>query len=177
MAKKSKILIVDGYNVLRTQERYSRFSQPDWIDNPYNHARDSLINDILTFMDSATYGVLVFDGARNDFSEGLPKNLGSLDIIFSKFGVDADQVVIDTASKHRNDGVSITVVTSDETVQNSVMGKGVVRMSARDFVREIEQCDSEVSEISEVHSSVRATVKSSIDSETLAKLIALRDGK
>ena len=176
MASTKKILIVDGYNVLRTQERYSHISQPDWTDNPFNHARDCLINDIMKFMDSQTRGIVVFDGARNAFSEGLPKHLGPLEIIFSKRGVDADQVVIDRASSYKNNGYAVTVVTSDAEVQNSVMGRGVVRMSARDFVREIREIDSQVEESSKVTFECRATVKNSIDEETLSKLLEIRDG-
>ncbi len=175
MSTIKKILIVDGYNVLRTQERYSNIVQPDWIDNPYNHARDSLINDIMTYMDSSTHGVLVFDGAKNDFSEGLPKKLGSLEIIFSRFGVDADQVVIDVASKYKAQEVAITVVSSDADVQNSVMGRGVVRMSARDFVREVEEVTNDVESSCNTGQIAHATVKNSIKKDVLAKLIELRD--
>ena len=44
--KRNKLLIVDGYNVLRSGERYktSAFG-PDYTDDAFNTARERLINE------------------------------------------------------------------------------------------------------------------------------------
>ena len=51
MAKqRRKLLIVDGYNVLRSGSRYRHLRDagpnPDYADDAFNRAREALVNDV-----------------------------------------------------------------------------------------------------------------------------------
>ena len=175
MASKASVLIVDGYNILRTSSRYSHIEMPDWIDNHFNHARDALLKDVMTFASSDMDTTVVFDGTKNVFSDGSTKKVGNINVVFSKNGFDADQVVVDLAQKARSEGKKVTVISSDANVQNSCMGGGTIRMSSRDFTLELESCEKQVSEVSEQERSSGSCIKNSIPADTLKKLIAIRD--
>ena len=82
--KRNKLLIVDGYNVLRSGERYktSAFG-PDYTDDAFNTARERLINDVVNFAGRDWRAIIVFDGAKNEFSTGETQTIGSVRIMFS----------------------------------------------------------------------------------------------
>ena len=177
MKSRREILIVDGYNVLRCGSGYSHLKTPDWTDDYFNFARDTLINDVAFFCGSKMDATVVFDATDNRLSQGNRTKVGGVDIIFSKTGMDADQTIINLAVKAREKGASVTVVSSDASVQNSVMGHGVARMSANDFCKECkgereEQASDEIE-----HTKATSTVKSRVDASSLEKLLAIRDGK
>lgn len=65
------------------------------------------------------------------------------------------------------------MVTSDGTIQATVMGKGVARISARMFVEELRHVDEDVREAEEAPQ-VKMTLGSRLSPETLAKLKAFR---
>lgn len=175
---KQKIYIVDGYNVIRAGNLYSSADCSDWSDDFFNSARDKLINDVASFVDSNSQAYVIFDGKGNEFSNGQTKKVGRVNVIFSKFGTDADSEIIRLAIKHRGNGVAVFVVTSDASIQFSTMGEGVRRMSALDFCREIVSesriSNSDNSTPRPVHSNQLGRM---IDPETLDRLIAIRDGK
>ena len=71
MAKqRRKILIIDGYNVLRSGSRYKQIAGPDYTDDAFNRARETLINDVVGYAGHEWGAVIVFDGAKNGFSTG-----------------------------------------------------------------------------------------------------------
>ena len=50
MAKqRKKLLIVDGYNVLRSGSRYRNAPDEDYTDDTFNAAREMLINDVVNY--------------------------------------------------------------------------------------------------------------------------------
>ena len=61
MAKqRKKILLVDGYNVLRSGSRYQEaFAHPDYTDDAFNTARERLINDVINFAGREYKAVIV----------------------------------------------------------------------------------------------------------------------
>ena len=65
------------------------------------------------------------------------------------------------------------MVTSDGTIQATVMGKGVTRISSRMLVDEIQQIDRDVAEAEEAPQ-IKMTLGSRLSPESLAKLKALR---
>lgn len=58
--KRMKILIVDGYNVLRSGSRYrSMRHAPDYTFEKYNQVREALISDVAAFAGSEYRSVTV----------------------------------------------------------------------------------------------------------------------
>lgn len=178
MAKqRKKLLIVDGYNVLRSGSRYKRITSPDYTDDTFNTARERLINDVVNYAGRDYKAVIVFDGGSNQFSQGALERLGDVQIMFSRAGETADKVIEKLAFDARERMIETLVVTSDATVQDTVFGGGVDRMSAEGFSSEVGMYYDEARLDETPKVSKKATVASRIPADTLAKLKALRDGK
>ena len=169
MAKqRKKLLIVDGYNVLRSGSRYRDIAGPDYTDDSFNTAREALVNDVIGYAGRDWRAIIVFDGGRNEFSTGEAESVGGVRIMFSPSGQSADKVIEKLAHDARERQVETLVVTSDATVQDTVFGGGVDRMSADGFSHEVRL--DETPKVAE-----KNTVAARIDADTLAKLKALRD--
>ena len=92
MAKqRTKLLIVDGCNVLRSGSRYRRAPDEDYTDDTFNAAREKLINDVVNYAGRDYKAVIVFDGAKNEFSNGEAEKIGGVRIVFSPAGQSADR--------------------------------------------------------------------------------------
>ena len=67
---RKKLLIVDGYNVLRSGSRYrwQPRADEDYTDDFFNTARERLINDVVNFAGRDMGAVIVFDAGDNELS-------------------------------------------------------------------------------------------------------------
>ena len=173
-----RILIVDGFNVIRSGSRYRNVKgpNPDYDHDWYNRAREMLINDVVNYAGREYRATVVFDGGGNVESTGEATSVGGVTVVFSPAGSPADKVIEKLAFEGREHGYEVIVVTSDAAIQDTVFGLGVDRMSAEGFSIELERYyhDAVLDETPKV--AVKRTVAERIDSETLAKLVALRDG-
>ena len=176
---RKRVLIVDGFNVLRSGSRYKNITAPtpDWDDDAFNRARETLINDVVHFAGREYKATVVFDGGGNRYSTGERQRVGGVDVVFSPSGFAADHVIEKLAREARERGVEVLVVTSDATIQDTVFGFGVDRMSAEGFSREMGGYYEEARADQHPKIAHKNTVESRIPADTLAKLIALRDGK
>lgn len=179
MAKhRNKLLIVDGYNVLRSGARYKdAFSDPDYTDDAFNTAREQLINDVVNYAGRDMRAIVVFDGGGNQYSTGEAETVGGVRIMFSPAGTSADKVIEKLAHDARERNVEVMVVTSDATVQNATFGLGVDRMSANGFSREVGRYYHEATLDETPKVAEKRTLADRISADTRAKLEALRDGK
>ncbi len=126
-------MIVDGYNVIHTDDRYSALAGRD-----LDAARARLVSDISAW--SAAEGAsatVVFDGGGNPASDGVSHDIGGIEVCFSPAGADADAVIEGLARTAREAGQEAVVVTSDAATQWVAMGGRVTRMSSAQFVREV----------------------------------------
>lgn len=175
--QRKKLLIVDGYNVLRSGSRYRGISDPDYTDDWFNTARDALVNDVVNFSGGGWSAIVVFDGGGNEHSAGEAQEVGGVRIVFSPAGQSADKVIEKLAHDARERQVETLVVSSDATIQDTVFGGGVDRMSADGFCRELGMYYEEARLDDAPKVSRKNTVAERIPAETLAKLRALRDGR
>lgn len=127
-----RCVVVDGYNVLRTSERFSITSAED-----FDSARARLVSDVAAFLGPEDDAIVVFDAGENPASDGASHTLAGVTVVFSAFGRDADTVIEGIVAQKRSDGDSVLLVTSDQTLQWTTMGKSVTRMSSAEFVREL----------------------------------------
>lgn len=172
---RKKLLIVDGYNVLRSGSRYQRIAGPDYTDDTFNTAREALINDVVNYAGHDWHAIIVFDGGKNAFSTGEAETIGGVRIVFSPAGQSADKVIEKLAHDARERQVETLVVTSDATIQDTVFGFGVDRMSANGFSCEVTSYYDEARLDETPKVAQKNTVAARIDAATLAKLTALRD--
>lgn len=170
-----RVIIVDGYNVLRSGSRYKHIEGPDYTDDFFNAAREKLYNDVASYAGSGAKATIVFDGGGNAKSAGEVEKVGSVQVIFSRAGQSADNVIEKLAREARERGEEVTVITSDSTVQNTVYSAGVNRMSAEGFCREMQIFYQDVREDSKPQIASKRTIASRIDPETLQRLMELRD--
>lgn len=133
-----RILIVDGYNVIRQTPPYSHLAEAD-LDS----SRVALIADVAAFAQGEYATTVVFDGHNNPQSNGLPHQVAGITVIFSRYGTDADTVIEALARSARERGDEAVVVTSDAQTQWTVMGGGVGRMSSAEFSGELRDGDAQ----------------------------------
>ena len=97
--------------------------------------------------------------------------------MFSPAGQSADKVIEKLAHDARERQVETLVVSSDATIQDTVFGFGVDRMSAEGFCRELGAYyeDARLDDTPKV--SRKNTVADRIPADVLAKLTRMRDGR
>lgn len=172
-----ELLVVDGYNIIHATPRYEKLVF-DHSDDPYSNdvydvARTALIADVAAFAQGRYDAVIVFDGAGNISADRPNLPAAGIRIEFSPTGVSADTVVQRLCVEAREAGRACSVVTSDGTIQATVMGKGVTRISARMLVDEIRQIDADVREAEEAPA-MKMTLGSRLSPEALARLQSIR---
>ena len=153
-----RLLIVDGYNVLRSGSRYARIALPDYTDDTFNQARDRLINDVVDFAGQERAAVIVFDAGDNAYA-----------------ATESDTAVGGVRVMFTRRGQSTLVVSSDAGIQDAVFGGGVDRMSAEGFCQEMELHAREVREEEAPKIARKSTVEERVSSEVAARLRSLRD--
>ena len=139
--KHRRILIVDGYNVIRQTPPYSVIA-----DNDLDAARMALISDVAAFAHGEWTATVVFDGHANERSDGASHRVAGITVIFSRFGMDADALIEGLARESRVRGDETVVVTSDAETQWTVLGGSVGRMSSAEFAGELRQGSREWTE-------------------------------
>lgn len=182
---RKKVLIVDGYNVLRSGSRYRAIRaddeaykhDPDYAHTRFNNVRESLISDVAAFAGALYQATIVFDAGDNAESAGKTERIAGVRVMFSPFGSSADKVIEKLAHDARERGCEVLVVTSDATIQDTVFGGGVDRMSANGFSLEMDEISEEAELDRNVATHRKATIADRVDADTYAKLIALRDRK
>lgn len=174
-SQREKLLLVDGYNVLRSGSRYKNMSAPDYTSDTFNTAREALLRDVANFAGREWKPIIVFDGGKNAFSTGETELIGNVCVMFSQSGSSADKVIEKLAHDARERNVEVLVVTSDAGIQDAAFGLGVDRMSANGFSREAAAYDKEARLDLRPQVAHKNTIASRIDAETLEKLKKLRD--
>lgn len=175
MKTRKRLLIVDGYNVLRSGSRYARITLPDYTDDTFNVARERLLNDVIDYAGRDTQAIIVFDGKDNEHSRGEVETVGGVRIMFSPAGQIADRIIEKLAHDARERNVETLVVTSDSTIQDTVFDDGVDRMSAEGFCREVEATIESAVADETPRIARKNTIADRVSPEVLAKLKELRD--
>ena len=162
-----KTLLVDGYNVLRSSDAYAHLTEamPDHTHDAFNTARQALIADVATFAGHDYQATVVFDGAGNPGSTGEPSLEAGITVVFSPAGISADSIIEKLAHRAVEQGNEVVVVTSDATMQWTILRGKVTRMSAAGFASEMQGIQREVKEAAERQMNKR-TLGDRLDSKT-----------
>ncbi len=127
------LLLVDGYNVL------GAWDVPKKERLTIEEARERLVH---LAADYAGYSgqevVVVFDGHYTDRPTRSLSTVHGIEVVFTRHGESADNYIeaaCDAAPRWRQ----IRVATSDALEQTVALGRGAVRMSSREFLREISE--------------------------------------
>lgn len=176
--QRRQVLIIDGYNVIRNNNRYAGLGADYESSSTWNKAREMLINDAAQVKQEAyEHCTIVFDGAGNPQSTGQPKSVAGIDVIFSPTGVSADSVIERLAYDARERGFEVVVVSSDFAIQSTVFGGGVTRRSSLGFAGDAVEIEAERKSLAKSPRAQKFTIADRLDEETRAKLDAIVRGE
>lgn len=166
-----RVLIVDGYNVIRQTPPYRELAE-----NDLDAARAALVSDVAAYAAAEWRATVVFDGHLNPDSDGVEHHVSDVTVIFSRFGREADSVIEALARDARERGDETVVVTSDAQTQWTVLGGSVGRMSSSEFAGELRSQDSEWREHTPA-GSTRGLLEDRVDAHTRERLSRWARGK
>ena len=131
---KQRYIIVDGYNMIFAWEATAKQAKDD-----LDAARRMLCDWLSSYAGfTKTKLVVVFDGYKQQGNPGEKTQVGNIQVVYTPQGQSADRYIEELADEI---GVSyaVRVASSDSLVQLSSFRSGVLRMSARELLSEVEQ--------------------------------------
>ena len=140
--RKKEYIIVDGYNLIFAWDGLAALAK----DN-FDAARH-ILTDILCNYRGYTKCelVLVFDGYKVKENTGEKSDYNGIHLVFTKENETGD-MYIEKLGEEVGKNYSVRVVTSDNLIQVSALRAGVLRMLAREFIKEIERVNDRIKEI------------------------------
>lgn len=133
----SEYLLVDGYNIIFAWTDLKKIAEQN-IDSARTKLQDILCN-YQGFKKCNV--ILVFDGYKVKGNPGSVIKYHNIHVIFTKEAETADQY-IEKVTQEIGRQYHVRVATSDRLEQVIILGKGAVRMSARDLEKEIRETDA-----------------------------------
>ncbi len=177
MAAKEKLLIVDGYNVLGAWPEMTK-------NRPLADARDDLTRRLHDYAGySGQRVILVFDAWQSDRLARTEEQTGALTVVFTQKSETADHYIerlCDEYARRVDMGLmELRVATSDGIEQTIVLGRGAVRLSSRELIREIGQTRSAGAAYAKpaFNRAARSTILERVPEEVRRKLEKLRRGE
>ena len=132
-------LLVDGYNIIFAWDELKETARMD-----LSAARDQLIALMCDFNGVRNLRlILVFDAYRVPGGRGAVEKHGNIDIVYTKEAETAD-AYIEKAAYKLSEHYRVRVATSDGMEQLIILAGGALRISAREFHREVEQTEGEI---------------------------------
>ena len=130
---KQKYIIVDGYNIIFSWSDLAELARGD-IDA----ARRKLCDELSSFAGFTKCRLLVvFDGWKQKGNPGEKSQFHNIQVVYTKEGETADAYIESLAAEIGNN-YAVRVASSDSLVQISSFRSGVLRMSARELMEEVE---------------------------------------
>ncbi|MDO9529028.1 MAG: NYN domain-containing protein [Syntrophales bacterium] len=125
-------IIIDGYNLIRQSDSLGRFESIS-----LESGRNELIRRVLLYKKSRGHRItIVFDGWASDPLTEERDREGGIDIIYSRKGEKADEVIKRMAKKGEEE---IVVVTSDRSIADSISRSCGVAISSPEFEAKMER--------------------------------------
>lgn len=172
----ARLMIVDGYNVIRSSPVYSSLIDDDpEITDVYVRAREALITDVATAAQGSHDAIVVFDGGGNPYSEGKDYRTAGIRVCFSPYKKEADELIEKLARSARVRGQEVLVVTSDAATQWTVVGDGVTRQSSRMFIEDLGLAQKEYEQ--NMHDYSKASIQGRIPKDVAEKLRRMARGE
>lgn len=133
-ARGEDYVIVDGYNLIFAWERLNNLAKRE-----LSHARDTLVSILSNFAGFTKANIiLVFDAYKRAENRGSVEEIGGITVVYTKERQTADAYIEKTtyALGEKN---SVRVVTSDYDEQLVVLGAGGIRVTPKEFIKEVEK--------------------------------------
>lgn len=125
-------IIIDGYNLIRQSDSLGRFERVS-----LESGRNELIRRVSLYKKTKGHRItVVFDGWASDPLMEERDREGGIDIIYSRKGEKADEVIKRMAKEGEEE---IVVVTSDRKIADSISKTGGVAISSQGFEAKLER--------------------------------------
>ena len=171
-AKKKHYLLVDGYNIIFASKSLNELAQIN-IDA----ARDRLVELLIDYKAYKDYEIIVvFDAYRLVNHPTEVQNFSGVYVVYTKTAETADQYIEKTTHEmiKRYD---VTVATSDGIEQVIIRGKGAILISAREFLKDLEETKEAFRKEHIEKTSVTNRLFDSLEGELKEKIENIRLGK
>lgn len=134
------MILIDGYNLIYASEELSGLASGD-----LEAAREELIRRLADYAAArGTQVDIVFDGAGRGGGSESTRRSALLTVTFTRAGKTADAYIEGLSCGAGESGSrGATVVTGDYEQQKVVLGAGMLRMSSREFLEEMRECEEE----------------------------------
>ena len=173
--KKREYYIIDGYNVIHAWPELEK------LKSDLSEARDRLIHILSEYGAYEKYDMtIVFDALFTEDEEHIEQMGEHLRVLYTGAGETADSCIERLAYEFVRKGCEVHVVSSDGAVESVILGAGAYRHPAPEFRRTVRRVKQHLQEkyLGSVKLPlVRNEVGDRLDSDTAAKLDALRKGK
>lgn len=172
------LLLVDGYNVLHVSERYSelieaKVQQAPYALDAYARARECLIADVASYAHMHRLEArLIFDAAQSKRPSQSRWHDGSVEVIFSKRGQSADELIEGYAREARLSSRKVVLVTSDNTIRSTIgcLDPEIEVFSSALFVRECQGQQIDCTRAQQEQPAQKRTLESRISADQRQKL-------
>lgn len=163
-------LLVDGYNIIFTWAGLRALA-----NESLDAARTKLADILCNYQGFKRCEViLVFDGYKTKGNPGSMVHYNNIDIVYTKEAQTADQF-IEMLAQQMGRKCFIRVATSDAVEQVIILGKGAVRMSARELEREVAIAEQDIRRtLEEKRSPGRSRLFDHLDPELAKELEKMR---
>jgi len=155
-------LIIDGYNLLHTNRSLNQLNgiQLQW-------ERDHLIHQLSTYQKLKPFDItVVFDGWQGGWSTEKRERKKGIELIFSKLGEKADEVIKRLV---REKGSGVIVITSDREVSRFAERMAVSVISSEQFQEKLEAPSNKSEDIFEEEEEEEKGIKKKGLSRRLSK--------
>ncbi|MBR3016492.1 MAG: TetM/TetW/TetO/TetS family tetracycline resistance ribosomal protection protein [Clostridia bacterium] len=147
-----EILLVDGYNIIFAWEELKKQSKEN-----LEAARQQLMDILCNYSGMTGKDViLVFDAYRVQGNPGSMEKYANIFVVYTKEAQTADAYIEKTTYEAKGTA-RIRVATSDGPEQAIVLGNRALRVSAREFEREVEAVQGSIAAFLEAHNRVYTT--------------------
>jgi len=120
------IIIIDGYNLIRQSDSLRRFEYKSLEDG-----RRALLSRLNEYERKKKHKItVVFDGWKGGFADEGRDREGKIDIIYSRYGERADDVIKRLASRAVGD---VIVVSSDREISSFITRLGKTPLASPEF--------------------------------------------
>jgi predicted RNA-binding protein with PIN domain len=145
-------ILVDGFSLLH--------SWPALAPGKARHsaaAREELIGRLTQYHDACgTPITIVFDGAGSKRGAGHPPSTSDVEILYSRAGQTADQIIERVACRLRSYG-EVLVVTDDFAERETVAAFGAMASSCENFIRTVESDGADLQRALRIHNRTEKT--------------------
>lgn len=120
------LILIDGYNVIRQSDNLRRYERKS-----LEAGRQALIKKLVEYEKKKNHQItVVFDGGKSDWLDEGRDREGKINIIYSRFGERADDVIKRLAAKAAGD---VVVVSSDREISSFVAQLGKTPLTSPEF--------------------------------------------